>query len=127
MDRLRQIAVSAMLQSQKSWLPQLSDPTPLSDLIRSGAGHTRYIAHCLESPHPTESLAVLARHSAPSSIAPQATKDYSSMILIGPEGDFSPNEVEMALAQGFLPVTLGPHRLRTETAGVVAATLLCIA
>ena len=52
---------------------------------------------------------------------------YSSqMILIGPEGDFSPKEIEHALQQGFLPVTLGATRLRTETAGIVAATLLCM-
>jgi 16S rRNA (uracil1498-N3)-methyltransferase len=126
MDRLRQIAVSAMLQSQQSWLPLLSDPTPLFDLIRSGAGQTRYIAHCLENPRPTESLAILARQTAPSSPSPQAPEAPSSLILIGPEGDFSPNEVEMALAKDFIPVTLGPNRLRTETAGVVAAALLCI-
>jgi 16S rRNA (uracil1498-N3)-methyltransferase len=115
LDRLQQIAVSAMLQSQQGWLPQLTDPTTLAELIRSGSGQTRYIAHCLESPRPTTSLGALTHQTTP-----------SSLILIGPEGDFSPNEVELALAQGFIPVTLGPHRLRTETAGVVAATLLCI-
>ena len=53
MDRLRQIAVSAMLQSQQCWLPQVNDPMPFPALIQSGAGLTRYIAHCLESPgHP---------------------------------------------------------------------------
>ena len=50
----------------------------------------------------------------------------ASLILVGPEGDFSPKEIEFALAHSFAPVTLGETRLRSETAGVVAATLLCI-
>jgi 16S rRNA (uracil1498-N3)-methyltransferase len=138
LDRLRQIAISAMLQSQQSRLTQVSDPIPLFGLMRTDAGQTRYIAHCLENPRPTESLAFLGRQAAtalptrqaapalPTRQSTQAPEGSFSLILIGPEGDFSPNEVEMALAQGFIPVTLGPHRLRTETAGVVAAALLCI-
>lgn len=112
-DRLHQIAVSGLLQSQQVWLPELSTPTTMGDLIDSATISTRYIAHCLEAPRPTASLAASVAAS-------------SSLILIGPEGDFSIKEVENALARGFLPVTLGQNRLRTETAGVVAATLLCI-
>src|SRR6185437_9072293 len=109
----RQIAISALLQSQQTWLPDLAAPTSLADLIRSAAAPARYIAHCLESPRPTAGLAA-------------AEAGASSLILIGPEGDFSSKEVDSALANGFIPVTLGPNRLRTETAGIVAATLLCI-
>lgn len=112
-DRLLQIAVSAMLQSQQAWLPELSEPTSLSDLLGSTSISPRYIAHCLEAPRPTAGLA-------------EVSSALSSLILIGPEGDFSVKEVENALAAGFVPVTLGSKRLRTETAGVVAATLLCI-
>jgi len=113
LERLRQIAVSALLQSQQTWLPDLAAPTSFADLIRSAAAPARYIAHCLESPRPTAGLAA-------------AETSASSLILIGPEGDFSSKEVDSALANGFLPVTLGSNRLRTETAGIVAATLLCI-
>ncbi|HXB92854.1 MAG TPA: RsmE family RNA methyltransferase, partial [Puia sp.] len=76
----------------------------------------RFIAHCLEAPRPTLSLATAVHQATP----------RSSLILIGPEGDFSQKELEWALENQFLPVTLGDRRLRTETAGLVAATLLCI-
>lgn len=113
-DRLQQIAVSALLQSQQVRLPELAAPVSFGDLIgKASTRGSRYIAHCLEAPRPTTSLA---------GTDPAA----SSLILIGPEGDFSQKEIENALAAGFIPVTLGSHRLRTETAGIVAATLLCI-
>jgi 16S rRNA (uracil1498-N3)-methyltransferase len=115
-DRLRNILVSAMLQSQQTWLPELPDPIPYSDLLSHPPCDQHFIAHCLETPRPTASLADW-RHQP---ITP------SQLILIGPEGDFSPKEIDSALKKGFLPVTLGDHRLRTETAGIVAATLLCI-
>jgi len=131
-DRLRNILVSAMLQSQQSWLPALSEPLPFSQLIAqaadttlvaaAGAAGLRLIAHCLEAPRPTMSLAGFVREQS----APVPGAGPGTLILIGPEGDFSPKEVEMALAAGYLPVSLGANRLRTETAGVVAATLLCI-
>jgi 16S rRNA (uracil1498-N3)-methyltransferase len=132
-DRLRNILVSAMLQSQQAWLPVLAEPIPFSQLLAQmapGQIHMRqmaegqvpvgqtttgqaYIAHLLEAPRATASLAGITRPDA-------------SLILIGPEGDFSPKEVETALAAKLIPVSLGHNRLRTETAGIVAATLLCI-
>lgn len=115
-DRWQNILVSAMLQSQQGWLPTLSAPMPFSQLIPSATADNRLIAHCLEAPRPTVSLATLI----------QGQPSQTSLILVGPEGDFSQKEVESALAEGFIPVTLGRNRLRTETAGVVAATLLCI-
>ena len=107
----------------------MPDPMPFSDLLSRPPAesplHTgdrphpggRYIAHCLEAPRPTSSLAEWRKHG---------DEQGPQLILIGPEGDFSPKEIEAALKEGFLPVTLGNNRLRTETAGVVAATLLCI-
>lgn len=115
-DRWQSILVSALLQSQQVWLPTLSDPLPFSRLISTATAGNRLIAHCLEAPRPTASLGALNRERA----------SPTSLILIGPEGDFSQKEVESALAAGFIPVTLGENRLRTETAGVVAATLLCV-
>ncbi|HXB05955.1 MAG TPA: RsmE family RNA methyltransferase [Puia sp.] len=134
-DRWRGILVSALLQSQQAWLPVLPVPVPFAQLVVGIRGEggliagvsgedgpiaglkadQRLIAHCLDVPRPTESLAGLVRTK------PAA----STLILIGPEGDFSATEVELALAGGFVPVTLGKNRLRTETAGVVAASLLC--
>jgi 16S rRNA (uracil1498-N3)-methyltransferase len=134
-DRLRGILVSAMLQSQQAWLPEMPEPMAFSELLvraraergplTQGGPQTgsllqaggRYIAHCLEAPRPTASLAGWRKNGG---------GNASQLILIGPEGDFSPKEIEAALEEGFLPVTLGDNRLRTETAGVVAATLLCI-
>jgi 16S rRNA (uracil1498-N3)-methyltransferase len=115
-DRFRNILVSAMLQSQQTWLPELPDPVSFAQLIANHpTGDQRFIAHCLEAPRPTTSLA-----DSPKKPGTPGT------ILIGPEGDFSPKEVEMALEHQYSPVTLGENRLRTETAGIVAATLLCI-
>jgi 16S rRNA (uracil1498-N3)-methyltransferase len=118
-DRLQHILISALLQSQQTWLPALSEPTPFSQWLNTAHYTHRLIAHCLEEPRPTEDLAAWRRRSQTASAA-------TSLILIGPEGDFSPTEVTSALNQGFVPVTLGENRLRSETAGVVAATLLCI-
>lgn len=113
LDRWRSILVSAMLQSQQSWLPVLQDPTSFEQTVATATQEQRFIAHCLTSPSPTASLTT-AYH----------TDAGDSLLLIGPEGDFSSKEVEAALSKGFVPVTLGETRLRTETAGVVAATLL---
>jgi 16S rRNA (uracil1498-N3)-methyltransferase len=131
-DRLRNILVSAMLQSQQTWLPELSDPMSFTELISNPSAETRFIAHCLDDPQPTIRLPDWRQHAhdpAPAgttTVAPAQGANPSQLILIGPEGDFSPKEIGSALKEGFLPVTLGENRLRTETAGVVAATLLCI-
>jgi 16S rRNA (uracil1498-N3)-methyltransferase len=132
-DRLQHILVSALLQSQQTWLPVLREPTSFSQWVKEAEYADRLIAHCLEEPRPTEDLAVWRRSQIPivrpadsASAAPGSSAMTSTLILIGPEGDFSPEEVALALKEGFVPVTLGENRLRTETAGVVAATLLCI-
>lgn len=141
-DRLRSILVSAMLQSQQVWLPVLTEPTPLPQLLgQMQSGKTRkgdpqageipagqaYIAHLLEEPRPTTSLTSLIREQAAGATTGETHPEPSNtLILIGPEGDFTPKEIDAALAAKFLPVSLGHNRLRTETAGIVAATLLCI-
>ena len=112
-ERLENILVSAMLQSKQWHLPVLSDPAPLETLMSKDEEAQRFIAHCL----PDQKLHLLD--------AVQAGED--ALILIGPEGDFAPQEIELALQYGFVPVTLGDTRLRTETAGVVACTLIATA
>ncbi len=110
-DRLKGICVSAMLQSQQTWLPVLQEPVPFADIAKWKLTEGRnFIAHCIDGEK--QSLSNLQIDQSP------------NCICIGPEGDFSPGEIESALQVGFIPVSLGETRLRTETAGVVAATLL---
>ncbi len=110
-ERMRNILVAAMLQSQQAWLPKLYQPTLLSKVMSNTTSTTKLIAHCLNN----EKRSINEF---------KTSKD--STILIGPEGDFGPTEIEAALKQSFTAVTLGHTRLRTETAGLVAATCLCI-
>jgi 16S rRNA (uracil1498-N3)-methyltransferase len=113
-DRMKGICISAMLQSQQTWLPSLHEPVAYDLLFRQeevAAIAQKFIAHCIkEEKH---DLAGLLNKSLPSQI-----------ILIGPEGDFSPKEIELAISNHFIPVSLGETRLRTETAGVMAAALM---
>lgn len=115
-DRMQNILVSALLQSQQTWLPVLYPPTRVEEVIRQAKQEQRLIAHCLEEGE-RRSLAKLV-HSTDAMT--------EQLILIGPEGDFTKPEIAGALEHGFLPVTLGETRLRTETAGVAAAALMCI-
>ena len=112
-DRMKTILVSAMLQSQQCWLPVLHEPTKFNSLIQSSSHQQKFIAHCMDDAK--RNLADLNNESLSSKI-----------ILIGPEGDFTPDEIEFALQNHFSAVTLGQTRLRTETAGIVAATLLSL-
>lgn len=110
-ERLNNILVAAMLQSQQYWLPVLQEPVFCKELIVSSTYETKLIAHCEpEQKHAIHDF----RGTAP------------IQIIIGPEGDFTLHEIELALSQKYKPVTLGNTRLRTETAGVVATALLCI-
>ena len=112
-DRMQAILVSAMLQSQQCWLPILHEPTPYKDVVATATQQRKFIAHCL--PHQKQNLHDVLKNF----------DGNDRIILIGPEGDFTETEIEQALAKNFLPVALGDTRLRTETAGIVAATLLC--
>ena len=105
-ERLEKVMVSAMKQSLKAYLPLLDELTKFSEFVRQPFDGQKFIAHC-EEQH---------RELLKSLVVP--TQNY--LILIGPEGDFSSEEIELALKEGFQPVSLGDSRLRTETAGVVA-------
>lgn len=110
-DRMLTILVSAMMQSNQFWLPELSEPVKFKDALPLlSEVDLKMIAHC----EPGEK-----------SELPEILKEKSSRaILIGPEGDFTPEEISLAIEYGFKPVSLGDTRLRTETACIVAATLL---
>ncbi|MCM1035503.1 MAG: 16S rRNA (uracil(1498)-N(3))-methyltransferase [Paludibacter sp.] len=105
-DRLEKVMLSAAKQSLTPYLPQLNPLTPYHDLINRADEQQRFIAHCYK-----EDKRLLKT---------QIDVGKSVLVLIGPEGDFSEEEVAEALAAGFVPVSLGNSRLRTETAGVVA-------
>lgn len=113
MDRIEKIAVSAMKQSQKATLPILNGMTPLRSFIERGFDGDKFIAHCEPGSKVLLQDAVVAGHN--------------SLVLIGPEGDFSPEEINMALKAGFKPISLGPSRLRTETAALVAVHIMNLA
>lgn len=110
-DRMKQIVISAMMQSKQVWLPVLHEPTSFNKIVTQSCYDTKLIAHCEE-----ENKKLIS----------DFRKHASLQILIGPEGDFSRNEILLALDHQFQPVTLGETRLRTETAGVVAATVVCV-
>lgn len=105
-ERLEKVMVSAMKQSLKAYLPRLDELTKFKDLISQPFDGQKFIAHC-EEQH---------RDLLKNLVVP----NQNYLILIGPEGDFSSEEIEMALSAGFRPVSLGNSRLRTETAGLVA-------
>ena len=109
-DRFESILVSAMLQSQQYYLPELTTPVNFEKLVAHPPSNQLFIAHCL----PEEK-----RH-----IWQAMEKGKDTLLLIGPEGDFSPEEIKLALEKGFIPVSLGETRLRTETAGMVGCTLM---
>lgn len=110
-ERMQGIIISAMLQSQQSWLPVLHEPVAFNKVIGQSQHQQKFIAHCIEEQK--RNLGDLINETLSSQI-----------ILIGPEGDFTKEEVDMAVENHFIPVALGNTRLRTETAGIVAATLL---
>lgn len=111
-DRLNTICISAMLQSQQVWLPILHEPVKFEELNKwKSATGMNLIAHCDD-----------AEKSGLQQV--RISTSAHTLICIGPEGDFTPDEIAQALKEGFHPVTLGKTRLRTETAGIVAASML---
>ena len=109
-DRMQNILISAMLQSQQCWLPVLHEPMEFEKAVPLSF-EQKFIAHCNEI------------HKFPLANQP-INQSSNQLIFIGPEGDFTHDEIELALRNNFIPVSLGNTRLRTETAGIVAATIL---
>ncbi len=109
--RAEKILVSAAKQSLKASVPVVNEPVSVKDFIRSSSEGLRMIAYCFEDENiPRRSIKeVLEGHNG---------SDIT--VMIGPEGDFSREEAELALASGFVPVHLGASRLRTETAALTA-------
>lgn len=108
LPRLEKIAVSAMKQSRKAWATTLHDMRSFKDFVRQEHGGAKFIAHCYDE-IPRESLFAALQQLSP---------DEAVTVMIGPEGDFSIDEVRLAVDCGWRPVHLGTSRLRTETAGL---------
>ena len=104
-ERCNRILLSAIKQSLKFHLPKLNEAMPLKDFLELDFEGNKYIAHCEKS----DKLELK-----------NVKLEEKTLILIGPEGDFSPAEIEIALQNQFKAVSLGKSRLRTETAGIVA-------
>jgi len=109
-ERVKSILISAMLQSQQSWLPELREQIKISEVIKDENFGQKFIAHCLDGEKKMLQNVVKS--------------NTSKIILIGPEGDFTEDEIKDAIQHNYLPVSLGNTRLRTETAGIAAAILL---
>ena len=107
-ERLNKILVSAAKQSLKTRFPVLQPLTKMTDLHLNG---DKFIAHCIEGYKPTDNKYALQQ---------RVVRGHETTILIGAEGDFSPQEVKWALENDYIPVSLGAARLRTETAAIVA-------
>lgn len=105
-ERLQKVIISAMKQSLKAYLPKLNPLTPLKALLDTDFDGKKFIAHCYEQNK--------------KELKNELSESGSNLILIGPEGDFSEDEVAEAIHKQFIPVSLGESRLRTETAAVVA-------
>lgn len=108
--RIEKILVSAMKQSQKATLPVFEGMTPFKSFVSRPFEGRKYIAHCGEGEKPLLK-----------SVYPPGER---ALVLIGPEGDFSPEEVDYAMSHGFEAISLGKSRLRTETAALVACHTL---
>ncbi|MEZ4755861.1 MAG: RsmE family RNA methyltransferase [Flavobacteriales bacterium] len=111
-DRLERVAVSAMKQSQRRWLPQIAPLTPLNELLAAPLPPQRLFGWC-EGQH------------AP--LMDVYTPTSEVLLLIGPEGDFSVAEAEQLRTAGFAAVSIGNARLRTETAALAACTWMSLA
>lgn len=107
-ERWRSILISALLQSQQYYLPQLSEPATLKEILKQhGAVPQKFIAHCIDE-HQRQPVAELLKPGV------------ETVLLIGPEGDFTADEVTLCEEQGFAGISLGTQRLRTETAAMAA-------
>lgn len=117
LERLDKIVVAAVKQSRKAWKPLLNDLQPFEDFVNRPRKGAKYIAHCYAEIDKKDLYGELL----------QLNGDEEVTILIGPEGDFSIDEVRLAMNKGYVPVSLGQSRLRTETAALAATMIAQLA
>lgn len=116
--RLDKIIVAATKQSRKPWKPVISPMTSVKDFVSQPRKGRKFICHCYEE---------LPRMDLYDELCKPYGEDPDVTIMVGPEGDFTPDEVNMAMDNGFIPVSLGSNRLRTETAGLMAVMMANLA
>ena len=117
LERLDKIVVAAVKQSRKAWKPLLNDLQPFESFVNRPRKGVKYIAHCYAEIDKKDLYGELL----------QLNGDEEVTILIGPEGDFSIDEVHLAMSKGYVPVSLGQSRLRTETAALAATMIAQLA
>ena len=117
LERLDKIVVAAVKQSRKAWKPLLNDLQPFESFVNRPRKGAKYIAHCYAEIDKKDLYGELL----------QLNGDEEVTILIGPEGDFSIDEVRLAMRKGYVPVSLGQSRLRTETAALAATMIAQLA
>ena len=117
LERLDKIVIAAVKQSRKAWKPLLNDLQPFEDFVNRPRKGAKYIAHCYAEIDKKDLYGELL----------QLNGDEEVTILIGPEGDFSIDEVRLAMSKGYVPVSLGQSRLRTETAALAATMIAQLA
>jgi len=118
-DRIEKIVVSAVKQSHKAWKPVVNDLTTFKEFVTAPRQGRKFICHCYEEVEKKDFFTELSQ--------PYEGVDGNVTVLVGPEGDFSIDEVRLALENGYESVSLGTSRLRTETAGLVAVTMANLA
>ena len=118
-DRIEKIVVSAVKQSHKAWKPVVNDLTTFKEFVTAPRQGRKFICHCYEEVEKKDFFSELSQ--------PYEGADGDVTVLVGPEGDFSIDEVRLALENGYESVSLGTSRLRTETAGLVAVTMANLA
>lgn len=114
LPRVEKIIVSAVKQSRKAWLPKVNAMTGFSEFVRMQRSGKKYICHCYDE---------VSRSDFFDSLSSVDTDGNDITVMVGPEGDFSIDEVKLALENGFESVSLGKSRLRTETAGLEAVMM----
>jgi 16S rRNA (uracil1498-N3)-methyltransferase len=108
-ERLNKVIVAAAKQSHHFMFPRLNPLLKFEDFIKTTSAENKFIAHCESSEKNDFGKSIIGKKS--------------SLLLIGPEGDFSEQEIQLAISNNYLPVSLGESRLRTETAGVYACAV----
>lgn len=120
-DRIEKIVVSAVKQSHKAWKPVVNPMVPFKNFITQPRTGRKFICHCYEEVEKCDLFTELQKPFG------DTERNADVTILVGPEGDFSIDEVKLALANGYQSVSLGTSRLRTETAGLVAVNFANLA
>lgn len=117
-DRVEKIVVSAVKQSHKAWMPAVNDMQDFKHFISQPRAGRKFICHCYEEIHKEDFFSLIT-----SQVNNEVSENDDIVVLVGPEGDFSIDEVRMAIDNGYQSVTLGKSRLRTETAGLQAVAM----